>query len=253
MEITVFFYPHFDQQTEENNPADKHDPSLLRLNSVDKLIGYCDSLYGLTTIAQNDSGTYANIVGRVIRYRFYHGYSWYHFGSNYVATLLAPLLNKNLSAIVVPDDILKYPHAACSQQSIVGMKVLMEKGYDVRPVGFYDSTVGGHFCYEIRYDNDWHFYDPNREPEEKVLNSLNRPGIRYLNQHPEVLLAAYPKDSQQLVLSLYRTYKIGKEGKLPGSNARVFQMVTKFLSYTLWFFLALLYFYLNIKFFSKKE
>ena len=93
MEITVFFYPHFDQQVEVKNPTDKYDPSLLRLNSVEKFIGYCDSVYGWPDIAKNDSGTYANIVGRTIRYRFYHGYSWYHFGSNYVATLLAPLLH----------------------------------------------------------------------------------------------------------------------------------------------------------------
>jgi hypothetical protein len=253
MEATVIFFPRFNKQPGVKYSSDKFDPSLSRLNSVEGFISFCDSVYGSETIAPKDSGTYANLVSRVIRYRFQHGYTWYHLGHNYIATLLAPAVHKNLSAIVVPDDILKYPMAACSQQSIVGMKILIDKGFDVRPVGFYDTLIGGHFCYEIKYENDWHFYDPNREPDEDLLDSHNRPGIKYLNEHPEILVAAYPQDKKELVLSLYSTYKTGKEGKLPGRNARLFQQFTKVLSFTLWIFLALLYLYLDKRFFSKKD
>ena len=253
MEVTVSKFPRFNEKLETRVSSDKFDPALASLNSVDMFINFCDSVYGSKTIAANDSGKYANLVSRVIRYRFQHGYTWYHFGHNYIAKLVAPMLNKNLSAIVVPDDILKYPLAACSQQSIVGMKVLMDKGYDVRKVGFYDSTLGGHFCYEVQYGNSWHFYDPNREPDENLLNGNNRPSIEYLNEHPEILVAAYPRDDKNYVLSLYKTYKIQDEGKLPGGNARLFQQLTKFLSYTLWIFLGLLYFYIDKRFFSKKK
>jgi hypothetical protein len=252
MEVTVKFFPRFKENSVTGYSSDIVDPSLSRLNSVDKFIGFCDSVFGKEMKSHSDSAQYANLVSKVIRYRFEHGYSWYRFGHNYIAKLVAPMLNKNLSAIVVPDDILEYQSAACSQQSIVGMKVLMEKGFIVRPIGFYDTLIGGHFCYEIKFNGVWHFYDPNREPDEELLDKYNRPSIKELNENKELLVAAYPRDKKENVLALYSTYKYGKESKLPGANARLFQQITQILSYTLWIFLALLYLYLDKRFFSKK-
>ena len=252
-EITVLLFPKFNEQPPSIVSEENFDPGLARLNSVSTFIDFCDSLYGSEKIASADSGVYANIVSYVLRYRFFHGYTWYHLGHNYVAKILAPVVHRNLSAIVIPDDILKYPKAACSQQSIIGMKILMEKGYLVRPIGFNDPVIGGHFCYEVKYENTWHFYDPNREPDEQYLNSLNRPGIADLNKNPHFLIKAYPKDNPKYVTDLYTHYKIGKEGKLPGGNARLFQQATQILSYTLWIFIALVYFYIDNRATSKKK
>jgi hypothetical protein len=44
----------------------------------------------------------------------------------------------HLSAIVLPEDILKYPMAACSQQSIIMMECFKKIGVDYRKVGFED-------------------------------------------------------------------------------------------------------------------
>ena len=138
---------------------------------------------------------------------------------------MAPLYIEILSAIVVPDDILKYPLAACSQQSIVGMKVLMDKGFNIRRVGFDDPVIGGHFCYEVNYGNDWHFFDPNREPDEVVLNKYNRPSIKFLNEHPDILIAAYPNDDKKFVLDLYSTYKTGGRRKITRWECKTFSTV----------------------------
>ena len=178
-EMTALFFPRYNERPPYQVGIEKFDPALSRLNSVETFINFCDSLYGGTIIAPSDSGVYAGIVGTVLRYRFVHGYTYYHWGHNYIATLLAPMIKKDLSAIVIPDDILQYPKAACSQQSLVGMKVLMEKGFLVRKVGFYDEKYGGHFCYEVRYNNDLHFYDPNREPDQKLLGDHDRPGLKH--------------------------------------------------------------------------
>lgn len=245
LEIVNMMYPDFTEKPDVYVGYEKYDPSLNRLNSMESVTAFCDSLYGSAEIAPSDSGLYANIVSRVIRYRFVHGYSWYRLGHNYVATLLAPLVKKDLSAIVVPDDILKYPNAACSQQSIVAMNLLSEKGFNIRKVGFYDKKFGGHFCYEVLYDQSWHFYDPNREPDDKLLAEYNRPGIEYLNLHKDILIKAYPKDSAEYVIGLYSTFSYGKEGQLPGKNAMIFQMVTKFLSYFSWLILGLMYILIN--------
>jgi hypothetical protein len=244
-EAIRFFNPTFNKHPEEVVHQEKFDPSLNRLNSLSTFEAYCDSVYGNESIAIMDSGNYANIVSRTIRYRFVHGYSYYKFGHNYIATLLAPVVHPDLSAIVVPDDILNYPQAACSQQSIVAMKLLMDKGFLVRKVGFFHPTTGGHFCYEVHYENSWHFYDPNREPDEIVLAERNRPSIQFLNDHKDVLYKAYPKDSAAFLTNLYGSFEIGKEGKLPGRNAILFQTATQILSYTLWIFIGLLYIFIR--------
>lgn len=248
LEVTVHYFPRYNKQPGYYLGTESFDPSLSRLNSINTLIDFCDSLNGGQKIKPTDSAQYANMVARVIRYRFVHGYTWYHLGHNYVATLLAPMVHSDLSAIVVPDDILKYPKAACSQQSIIGMKVLKDKGYLVRKIGFYDSIYEGHFCYEVKYGEKWHFYDPNREPDENVLNQHDRPSIKDLNENTALLLSAYKRDSAKFVLALYSTYKYGKSGVIPGRNAMLFQTVTSILSFTLWIFLALLYFYFERKF-----
>ena len=251
MELTVKLYPRFNEQLEARSFNDQYDPSLARLDNVKKFTAFCDSLYGSNEIS--DSAKYANIVNTATRFRFQHGYTWYHFGHNYIAKILAPLVDKTLSAIVVPDDMLKYPLAACSQQSIISLKVLMDKGFKVRKVGFFEPTIGGHFCYEVFYNGGWHFYDPDREPDEKVLLDNHRPGIQYLVANPTILRAAYPRDDSSFVMSLYKSYKISNIKKLPGWKARLFQQTTKFLSYTSWIFLGLLYFYIEKKFFMPKK
>lgn len=252
LEIINLFYPKFSKTSDVYVGYEKYDPSLSRLTSVEGVTKFCDSLYGSDKIASGDSGVYANIVSRVMRYRFVHGYSWYHLGHNYVATLLAPIVHRDLSAIVVPDDILKYPNAACSQQSIVAMNLLMEKGFIVRKVGFYDKKYGGHFCYEVHYDGRWHFYDPNREPDEKVLVDNGRPSIEELNMNKDLLVKAFPRDSAEFVISLYSTYSYGKQGQLPGKNAIRFQTFTKFLSYFLWLILVIIYMLLNRRLFRER-
>lgn len=252
-EATYSFYPQYREQSELLIGEEKYDPGLGRLNSVEKFSAFCDSLYGSTTIGTADSGKYANLVANIVRYRFVHGYSWYSLGHNYVAKLLAPAIHSDLSAIVIPDDILEYPNAACSQQSLVAMKVLMDKGFLVRKVGFFDKKYGGHFCYEVRYEGGWHFYDPDREPDAEILVSNNRPSIEYLNEHRDLLLAAYPRDTADLVLSLYSTYSYGKPGKLPGKKAILFQTFTKFLSYTLWIVLAVFFILIDRRLLTKKK
>jgi len=54
------------------------------------------------------------VVSGVISEKFYHGYSYYGKGHNVFAKMFEPFLFEGVSAIVIPDDIVKYPNAACS-------------------------------------------------------------------------------------------------------------------------------------------
>src|SRR6266487_5650695 len=206
-----------------NNEGEYFDPSLMRLNSISKFVSYCDSLYGIATINAKDSDYYATVISLTLRGRFYHGYSYYRLGQNFLATVLAPMLNKNLSAIVIPDDILKHPNAACSQQSIIGMEVFKRKGFSVRKINFHNKKYGGHFCFEVFYGGRWHFFDPDLEPEIHTLAKMGRPGIKDLSQHHEIINALYAKNKRNYVLDQLTTYSYGKTNKFPAPNARIYQ------------------------------
>ena len=121
------------------NKVEEFDASLTRLNSLQKLELYCDSLYSANYCnaeTSNYEKCYTDIVSKVMRKRFYHGYSYYGFKSNYLALLISRISSSGYSAVVMPDDILKYPNAACSQQSIVMMEVLKSKGFQTRKISF---------------------------------------------------------------------------------------------------------------------
>lgn len=235
--------PVYDQKEE-------FDPTLQRFNTISKLVAYCDSLYAEqahTTGGVSFEEQYPDIVSSVIKKRFYHGYSVYGFNNNYVAMMLEQVSVDGLSAIVLPNDILKHPYAACSQQSIVMMEILKQKGFATRKVGF-KGKMGGHFAFETYYNGSWHFYDPNMEPDNAVMMAYNKPGIGFLANHPSILLAAYKQYPKEKVMDLFPTYWYGKANASAAPKAAIFHKVTKFLSYTLWSFFLLAFIWARKKY-----
>ncbi|MBK5272440.1 MAG: hypothetical protein JJE22_15655 [Bacteroidia bacterium] len=231
-----FYYP------EKGDPKfafnEDFDPSLLRLNTLKKLTSYCDSLY----VERSNAGgevkfeeTFPQIVLHTMRDRFYHGYSLYGMNNNFMAMLLSKVSLSGLNAIVIPDDILKYPYAACSQQSIVFMEILRQKGFNTRKVGF-NGKIYGHFCFEVFYNGSWHFYDPDMEPDVAVLNTYNRPGIEFLVRHPDILFKAYHQYPKAKVMDIFPNYFYGAENTFEAPRAMIFQQLTKIFSYTIWIF-----------------
>jgi len=216
--------------------VEEFDPHLQRLNTVDKLVSYCDSLYEEKTFSDgnfNFEEAYSDITSSVVRKRFYHGYSLYGFSNNFMAMFLSQVSVDGLSAIVIPNDILKYPYAACSQQSIVFMEILKRKGFLTRKVGFSGKKYG-HFCFEVHYNYSWHFYDPDMEPDLSVLASYNRPSIEFLGRHPEVLMKAYHQYPKEKVMDIFPNYFYGTINTFSAPRAYIFQQLTKFFSYTIW-------------------
>ena len=223
------------------NRLEEFDPELARLNNMTKLVAYCDSSYSeqsFTEDAQSFEKSYPDVVSSIVRKRFYHGYSYYNFKDNFVGMVASRVSSKGFSAIVIPDDILKYSYAACSQQSIVFMEILKQKGFVTRKVGF-KGKANGHFCFEVYYNGNWHFIDPDMEPDVNVLNSYNRPDIAFLAHHKDVLLKAYPQYPKEKVLDIFPNYYYGEANTFAAPKAIIFQYVTKFFSYTIWLFFLL--------------
>ncbi len=229
---------------EKESLKEDYNPALARLNTLEKFEDYCDSIYNAKNINIDkyiSNEIYPGIVVEAIKQKFYHGYSHFGITDNFMAKALEPIfINKPVSAIVDPEDIVKYPMAACSQQSILFNRILTDNGYNVRKVGFYKPGVGGHFAQEVFYDGGWHFYDPNKEMDFAYLKTLNRPSAAFLAKNPEVLKKAYNKEAATM-LQLFPTYTYGKSNKIEGLNALIYQRITKILSYTIWIFFLSLY------------
>lgn len=239
-----FFYQH-SRAIDTTLPKihEEFNPALIRLRNITQLLQYCDSLYGNHSIARTDSLAYANIISHSLRQRFYHGLSTYSFNDNWVLYALQWVHPHSL-AVVYENDILHYPQALCSQQAIVGMMALKQKGYTFRKVGFKSkSGKYGHFTYEIKLRDGWHFYDLDKEPNEALLNAAQRPSIASLAQNDTVRRAAYAKNGSGVSDDLIPYYTTAfTPNAFPARNMLLFQRLCRFGSYTLWVFLALFYY-----------
>ncbi len=242
----------FDYKAALYDNQEAFDPSLMRLNTLSRLKEYCDSLFKVTDMTSSPDkyeSNYANFVGDVVRKRFYWGYSCYSFNNNYLAVLFSRFTQWGYAATVIPDDILKYPHASCSQESIVMMEVLKRKGFITRKIEFFGNNEIGHFAFEVYYKNSWHFHDPTLEPDTAVLNKYDSPDIKFIIEHPDIFLAAYKetRKDKNLLFDVFSHYSYGKPNSFLAPNAFIFHRVTKILSDTIWIFFLMGYFIVKFR------
>ena len=198
-----------------------YDPGLKRLSSLALLNKYVDSLAEVKNISFGGEEE-VRLVNTVIENRFYHSYSHYLPEENWLGYVAGNYVWDHLSAIVIADDILNYEYGACSQQSIVMMKLLKMRGFKVRKVG-----LVGHFTLEVFYNDGWYFYDPNKEPLIQGIKHEELPVLRDNGQ----LAYAYSNSMQaEAVNNMFSQIETGNENEYPAKKARVFHRTTKFLS-----------------------
>ncbi len=111
---------------------------------------------------KKNSLAYFEVLSSLVRKRFYHAYSHYSLKENWIAAVAGKFSLYDLSAIVIPDDIMQYPMAACSQQSIVMMDCFKRLGMPFRKVG-----MTGHYACEGFIENGWYYFDTDKEPANK--------------------------------------------------------------------------------------
>ncbi len=139
---------------------ERFDPALAgRYYSVYSLVNDADMNVG---IKNRHSLVYANYLDSLISERFYHAYSTYSIKENWIAYLAGKYIWYDLAAIVTPEDIMKHPMAACSQQAIILMNCFKEVGIPYRAV-----HLNGHYTSEGQINGHWYFFDPSVEPNFK--------------------------------------------------------------------------------------
>lgn len=201
------------------------EPALAdQLKSIAAVLSYTDSLAADKNIESN-SLDYGLLLTTVIKKRFYHGFSHYSLNENWTAALAGKAVWYDLSAIVLPEDLLKYPMAACSQQGIVLIECLRRKGISYRKVMF-----DHHFAVEAYFDG-WYFFDPNMEPD---FTQVARTSLETLfNEKRFVELYKQAMSPSDIAVYLANPRYSDINGAI-AKNASAFQKTTKVLSKTLW-------------------
>lgn len=236
----LFLLPNFLSVSLEKPPRydnkEQFDPKLAYINSIDKLIFVADSIADKTNIDKT-SLQYAVTVSKIIRKRFYHGFSKYPLQQNWIAATSEKIAGYGLASIVKPDDILKYNYGGCSQQAILLMEAMKRKNISYRYVGF-----PHHYAMELKFNANWYFFDPNMEPNipdnERLESNWNccADSLKkfYDTTRYKDLDWKFGKNEE---------LKFGKENAAYAPNAALFQTATKYLSKTLWLFPLIIAFY----------
>jgi hypothetical protein len=212
---------------------EQFDASLGRVTNVDQAMAMLPSYIGT---ANPSKSQVALGIDRFLRARFHHGYSEYGACNDWLANL-ASIGWSHLGNPVLPDDILRYPNAACSQQAIVFQEMLRRSGIDYGSVKF-DNP--GHFTLAARTEKGWQYFDPNQEPLQ--------PGIALAKVlHGRALGDIYPSRGAEYLAALDRgDVRFGGINEFPAANAALFHRLTGFGSAYGWALFALLF--LGLKF-----
>lgn len=225
--IPNFLPFHLERLTEpeEKEHFDKFRKDLyFKIQSLDDLEKYANTIESDPTKL-----AYWNNMAYLLRNRFYHGFSAASLEENWIAAIAGYFYSPKIyfQYNVLPDDIMKYPMAGCSQQGIILQTLLKNKGINYKTVQF-----NHHYAVTAEIEGKWYFFDTNIEP--KFVNG-NRPSVDKLSdiQYVEKI---YPQFTENEVIKTLGTPHLSENNPPLASNMTIFHKVSYFLSKTLWFF-----------------
>lgn len=168
------------------------------------------------------------LLVKLIRQRFVHAYSVYGMQENWIAVLAGRLIWRDLSAKVIPDDILKGDAAACSQVSIIMMDACRKLGIPTRKVG-----LKGHYALEAFINGNWYYADANLKPDFNAIKGRKSLEEIIKNREQFKLYANTVLDSEE-VADKFSVIEYGSTNNNPAPRAHFFQATTKELSHWGW-------------------
>lgn len=217
---------------------EKFDESYLVINSPVKLDSMVMSQF---ETSGHDTAKTLLFMDNFMRNRFYHSYSELTFHDNWISYLCGHLFWSHFLNPVVPEEIIKYQMAGCSQQGILFQDQLNRLKIPCASVQFYplEYQKSGHYTVSAYYGNSWHFFDPNLEP---IIVDSTMPSVESIIERK-----LYPQMYTRIIHEDFKEYFINKNYKRviekPFSRGEMyyFQSITKFLSNWGWLILLTLY------------
>ena len=234
-------FPDYNINEPSGTPVihEKFDPSLTRLNTLNKLDAYADSITALKNIRPGTLD-YVIELKNIVSYRFYHKYAAQSLRENWIAAASQKITGLYLSSKIQSDDILTRPYGYCGQQNVVLKDLFEMHGIRGRVLYFPE-----HFVLQAYVEGKWCFFDADGEPD---IKPYQRGNITWL-MNPDSLAIAYHKDRAWAVETFGDPvyYRIGRLDEIRGPRAQLFQDITKVLSRIAFLFPLLLYVYLRLK------
>ncbi len=218
------------------------------INTIEKLE---DTLAVRIQNHRADTSLIVNTIDDLLRMRFFHSYSTYTYKENWIATLLANYVWQDFKHIVIPQGMIKYPMAACSQQGILFQYLLKKHGVKFATIQFNNSDgKSGHYAVNAYYQGSWHYFDSDMEPKKLQGN----PSMKTL-LHDSLLTTIYPLANKKWLETKIKGNLIQRvnENKESASNMILFHRFTAFMSNWLWLLLGLLYIVLNSKAYASSK
>lgn len=207
------------------NNKEQFDPSLKSINTLKKVSEAADQIN--QGRYSNNSFEYALIVSKILRERFYHGFSQYRFSENFIAVSTDYLFNNNIACLVNPEEIMKYSYAGCSQLVIVFAEIMKKNQVSYRSISF-----PHHLAIEFYLNDSWYFFDPNLEPE-LTKEQRDVKNWRHLNDSLKKHYSSADHDLD-FVFGVGQVAVIGKINSPLASNARPFQRISFYISQWIW-------------------
>ncbi len=240
----IFLAPNFIdynivETAEQRLPTDKFDTSLLKLNTLNKLIVYVDSTAFVKKIIPG-SLDYAIEAKEVISNRFYHKYASHNLNENWMASVAQKITGLYLSSKITANDILTKPYGYCGQQNTVLMELLQQKKLDCRVL-----YLPHHFVIQSFIAGNWQYFDANAEPDIPKAQRANESWFKNI----DTLALAYKKDVKWVENTFGNpvVFEYGQINEVQGPHAQIFQAITKWLSKLVFIFPLLWFVYLKRK------
>ncbi|MBK7311798.1 MAG: transglutaminase domain-containing protein [Sphingobacteriaceae bacterium] len=234
------FYTNSDKSKFLPPTNESYNGGLNYCTDLQASIKYIDSLSQSENSAKFDTLLYVEAASNFIKERFYHGTANYMFSENWIANLLGKYVWSHFYAIVIPDDILKRPKGLCSQQTTVFMELLKAKNIKTRKVGIASNNGNGHFFCEVFYNNSWHTYDVNLEPNWNKISHPQESMEYYLHNKDSLYLVYENKIPTPELKDMLENVEYGEPNNFPAKKMRAFHYFTKALIFALpaFFFLC---------------
>lgn len=236
--INADINPHYESPRNES-----FNSQLSHLDNTHKLSVYIDSIADKQNI-YFWSPEYLLLVESTVASRFHHGFSRYSLNENWMAAVGEKAVGYNLACIVLPDDILKYDVAACSQQAIVMMDLLKRKKIDYRILGF-----PHHYAMEANLGQYWYFMDANQEPNMSIEDRMHR-NWKGDNDNLKAFYNSSVYTNLDYGFGKGKHVIISAINEIPASKATAFHKLSFVLSKIFWLlpFSALLYLFFPPRF-----
>jgi hypothetical protein len=224
---------------------EKYDTTLNRISTIRELDIIIDQYFK----KYDDTAKVVLAIDDLIKRRFYQGYSKYTLNHNWVAVLCAAVFWDDFYYPVLPNDILKFPNAACSQQGIIFQNQLQRLQIPYETIALkqkINNSTFGHYTVSVFYDKKWHFFDTSEEP---IIIDSTMPNIESIIER-KLYEKMYVRASNIETQSFFKTNSYTKINRnvFSAHKMSMFHRISSFLSKWLWLILLLfnsLFFFRN--------